>query len=446
MSPYERMTTAPIRGLTVRLAIPSMISMVISTVYNIVDTWFVARLGTQATAAVGISFAIMELINSLGFLFGTGGGTRIGLLLGARDHKGASRVATTSCVCCLTLSLLIAMGGLLFLSPLMRILGSTPSIQPYAEAYGRFMLLGFPVMCLSIVLSAFLRCEGKNQYAMIGMGCGGVLNMLLDPLFIFALDMGITGAALATFLSQVVSLCVLLYFFLSGHTETRLSPSSVCFEREMLGSILRAGLPSLCRHGAGTLSSACLNISAGIYGGDVLIAALSVVSKVIAFILALIKGFTQGAQSIYSYNKGAGREDRIRDAFNFTLLGNIAGACVIAAIMYFAAPAVLSLFSAMDAQTVALGIRALRWHAAGLIFMPFGFAVNILLQAVGQPGKAAFLAALPQGVCYVPTVFLLPMLLGTEGLMVTPLLAYLLTDIITFPFWKAYFGRAAKKN
>lgn len=434
------MTAAPVRGLAVRLAIPSMISMVISTVYNIVDTWFVARLGTQATAAVGISFAIMELINSLGFLFGTGGGTCIGLMLGAKDRQGASEVGATSCFCALALSALIAAGGLIFLTPLMRLLGSSPSIQPYAEAYGRYMLLGFPVMCLAIVLSSFLRCEGKNRSAMIGMGCGGVLNMLLDPLFIFALDMGITGAALATFLSQTVSLCVLLFFFLSGRTETRLSVKSIRLQPKLLASILRSGLPSPCRHGAGTLSAACLNISAGMYGGDALIAAFSVVSKVIAFILALIKGFNQGAQSIFSYNKGAGRDDRIREAFHFTLQGNVGGACLIAGLMYFAAPAVMGLFSAMDEQTVALGIQALRWHSAGLIFMPFGYAVNILLQAVGQPGKAAFLASLPQAICYVPLVFLLPWLMGVNGLMLTPMLAYLITDLITVPFWKRYFA------
>ena len=434
------MTKEPVRKLTLRLAIPSIISMMITTVYNMVDTWFVARLGTQATAAVGISFAIMEMINSLGFLFGTGGGTRIGLLLGAKDQKGASVVGTTSCSFTVILSFLLAASGLIFLTPLMRFLGSSDTILPYAEAYGRFILLGFPVMCLSIVLSTFLRSEGKNRLAMIGMGCGGVLNMVLDPLFIFALDMGITGAALATFLSQVISLCVLLFYFLSGRTQTRLALSSVRFEGKLLISILRAGLPSLCRHGAGTVAAACLNISAGIFGGDSLIAALSIVSKAAAFILALVKGLVQGAQSIYSYNKGAGRDDRIREAFSFTLQINMMMVCVIAIINYFIAPAIMRLFSAMDAETISLGAAALRYHVAGLIFMPFGFSMNILLQAVGESGKATFLASLPQAICYVPLVFLLPYLWGVAGLMLTPLMSYLLTDLITIPFWKKYFA------
>ncbi len=428
------MTCEPVKRLTLELGLPSMLSMVIATVYNMVDTWFVSRLGTQATAAVGISFAIMELINSIGYLFGTGGGTRIGLLLGAKDRRGASQVGSTAACWALGLSLLFGASGLVFLTPLMRLLGSTPTVQPWAEAYGRFILLGFPVMCLSIVLATFLRCEGKNRLSLIGMGLGGVLNMLLDPLFIFGFGLGITGAALATFLSQAVSLAVLLYFFFSGKTETRLAPDAVRGGGKLIAGVLRAGLPSLCRHGAGTLSSVCLNIAAGMYGGDALIAALSIVSKVTAFILALLKGLFQGAQSVYSYNKGAGHGSRIREAYDFTLRVNQIVICAIAAGMYFLAPAVLSLFSATDPETVALGVEALRYHTFGLILMPYGFSVNILLQAVGESGKSTFLASLPQGLCFVPLVFLLPALFGVPGLMLTPAAAYLATDIITVPY------------
>ncbi len=439
MNPYERMTTEPVRRLTLKLALPSIVSMLVTTVYNMVDTWFVARLGTQATAAVGISFAIMEMISSLGFLFGTGSGTRVGLLLGAKDRHSASVTASTACFCALVLSIVMAAAGLVFLSPLMRILGSTQTIQPYAETYARYILYGFPIMTLSLVLSSVLRSEGMNRQAMIGIGCGGVLNMLLDPLFIFTFKGGIAGAALATFVSQTIGLCVLLSFFLTGRTESRLAFSSVRPTERLLREIVQSGFPSLCRHGAGTLSSACLNIAAGIYGGDSLIAAFSIVSRIIAFVLALIKGFTQGAQSIYSYNKGAGRSDRIREAYQFTLRGNVIGASFIALLVCFTAPGIMNLFSTTDTETILLGITALRLHAAGLIFMPYGFAMSILLQAVGESGKATFLACLPQGICYIPLAFLLPWLFGTFGLMLTPLMAYLITDLFTIPFARRYF-------
>ena len=444
MSQYRRMTTEPVGRLVAELGVPSMLSMVISTVYNMVDTWFVARLGTQATAAVGISFAIMELINSLGYLFGTGGGTRIGLLLGAGEKRRASETGSTAAFAAVALSLCFSVTGLILLTPLMRLLGSSPTIQPYAEAYGRYMLLGFPVMCLTIVLATFLRCEGKNRLSMIGMATGGILNMLLDPLFIFGLGLGITGAALATFLSQVISLAVLLFFFLSGRTETRLSWKAIRLKEGILSRVTVAGLPSLCRHGAGMLSAACLNIAAGMYGGDALIAAFSIVSKVTAFILALMKGLFQGAQSVYSYNKGAGLEDRIRQAYDLTLRINQCGILLAAGLMYFLSPAVIGLFSAVDPETVSLGVTALRYHTVGLIFMPYGFSVNILLQAVGESWKSTFLAALPQAIFYVPLVFLLPAVMGVPGLMLTPLMAYLLTDIVTVPFQRRYFNKGRR--
>lgn len=439
MNPYERMTSEPIRKLTMQLAVPSILSMVITNVYSMVDTWFVSRLGTQATAAVGVSFAILELINALGYLFGTGGGTRIGLMLGAKDRKGASVIGSTACFFALLLSVLLGGAGLFFLPPLMRPLGSTPTIQPYAEAYGRYMLLGFPFLCLSLVLSTFLRGEGKNRLSMIGMACGGVLNMALDPLLIFGLHLGITGAALATFISQGASLGILLFFFLSGRTETKLSVSSVHPTGKLFGELFRAGLPSMCRHGAGTLSSACMNLSAGLFGGDPLIAALSIVARVASLILAVIKGLFQGAQSVYSYNQGAGREDRVREAYRYTLRLNMILVTGIAALTYFFAPAVLALFSATDEATVSLGVSAVRLHVLGLIFMPFGFSMNILLQAVGQSWKSTFLASLPQAICYIPLVFLLPVLFGVPGLLMTPMAAYLLTDLITLPFYRQYF-------
>ncbi|MBR1812468.1 MAG: MATE family efflux transporter [Lachnospiraceae bacterium] len=446
MNQYERMTKEPIRKLTMQLAIPSILSMVITNVYSMADTWFVSRLGTQATAAVGISFAILELINAMGYLFGTGGGTRIGLLLGAKDRQGASIIGSTACFFAALLSILFGGAGLIWLPDLMRLLGSTPTIQPYAETYGRYMLLGFPFLCLSLVLSTFLRGEGKNRLSMIGMACGGVLNIALDPLFIFGLHLGITGAAMATFISQAVSLGFLLSFFLSGHTETKLSVSSIRPTGKLFAELFHAGLPSMCRHGAGTLSSACMNLSAGLFGGDSLIAALSIVSKAAALILAIIKGLFQGAQSVYSYNKGAGREDRIRQAYRYTLHLNLLLVTGIAALVYFLAPAILTMFNATDEATISLGVSALRLHVLGLVFMPFGFSMNILLQAVGQSWKSTFLASLPQAICYIPLVFLLPCLLGVPGLLIAPMAAYLLTDLITIPYYRQYFSQNSKEE
>ena len=439
MNQHTRMTETPIRKLTLSLALPSVVSLMITTLYNMADTWFVSRLGTQAVAAVGVSFAIMEAINSVGYLFGTGGGTRIGMLLGAQKTKEASRVGSTACFFALSVSILFSVFGLLFLSPLMRLLGSSDTILPYARRYGCFMLLGFPIMALSVVLATFLRSEGKNRYSMIGIGTGGVLNLFLDPLFIFVFQMGIIGAALATFVSQCVSLVLLCSFFFFGKSEIKLTPAAVSLSPRLLKTITVAGTPSLCRHGIGSLYSIAQNTAAGLFGGDALIAALSVVSKVSAVVLALLKGLSQGAQSVYSYCHGAGRDDRVRASWRFSLLLNQALILIISVLGYFFAPALLSLFSGIDPEAVGLGITGLRLNLVGLVFMPFGFSVNILFQAVGLPWRSTFLALLPQGIFYIPAVFLLPQVFGPSGIFLAPLAAYLLTDLVTMPFILLYF-------
>ena len=434
MDQHRRMTGSPVRRLTLSLALPSVVSLMITTFYGMADAWFVSRLGAQAVGAVGVSYAITEAVNAVGFLFGTGGGTRIGLLLGARRTEEAARVGSTACLFTALIGLAAALAGIAGAAPLMRLLGSSETILPYAVRYGRFMLLGFPVMALSIVLASILRCEGKNRLSMLGIGTGGLLNLALDPLFIFALGLGVTGAALATFLSQCASLLLLAFFFVSGRTETRLSLRRASASPAMLARIAASGAPSLCRHGVGMLYTVAQNTAAGLFGGDALIAAVSVVAKISAVVLALLKGVSQGGQSVYSYNHGAGRDDRVREAWRFCALLDTLLIAAIAAASRFAAPAVLSLFSGIGADVLPTASRGLCLVLLGLVFMPFGFSFNVLLQAVGKPRQSAFLASLPQGLFYVPAVFLLPRALGADGVFLAPLAAYFLTDLVTLPF------------
>ena len=441
MTQFDRMTKTPIARLTLSLAVPSVVSMLITNVYNLVDTWFVSQLGTQAVAAVGINLAVMEFINSVGYLFGTGGGTRVGLLLGAKKQEEADRVASTAFFVSLLVSIGFALPGLLFIRPLMRLLGSSETILPYAVQYGRFMILGLPVMGASLVLATILRCEGKNRLSMMGIGLGGVLNMALDPLLIFGFCMGITGAALATFISQVIGFCLLLYFFLSGRSESRLRLGMVSCGNGRLSGLLKMGFPSLCRHGIGMVSAAALNIAAGMYGGDALIAALSIVTKIVTFVQSILKGIVQGAQSVYSYNYGAGRKDRVRQAYRFTLLVNTAFIASVAAAAFLVSDRVMAAFSVTDPEVFAFGSLGLRLHILALVLMPFGFAMNILLQAVGEPGKSSFLALLPQGLFYIPAVFLLPAVFGPKGILFAPLCAWALTDIVTIPFTIGWFSK-----
>lgn len=445
-SQYDVMTNTPIPRLTMSLAIPSVISMMVTTLYNMVDTWFVAQLGTLAVGACGIAFSIMEYISSIGYLFGMGSGTVIGMLLGSRKPREASAFCSTAFFLTLALGFLSATLGLLFLEPLMRLLGSSENILPYAAAYSRFILLGVPVMSSSLVLSSILRCEGKNKLAMLGIGSGAVLNILLDPLLIFGLRLGISGAALATLISQCVGLMALLYFFLTGKTETRLSLRIVTFSPTVHRKILLTGMPSLCRHGVATVSSIALNIAAGMYGGDTLIAAFSIVNKVTALIQSVLKGIFQGAQSIFSYNKGAKRYDRVRSAYLFTLSFNTILITATAFAMLRLAASIVRLYNVTDPDVFSLCVKVLIVHTFALILMPWNFSGNTMLQSVGEPVKSAILASLPQGVYYIPALFLLPLLIGRGGVIYAPVVGQALCALTTIPFIRWYFAEMQREE
>ena len=443
-SQYDRLINTPIPRLVIEMGIPGIVSMMITTVYNMVDTWFVAQLGTQAVAACGVTFSIMELMMSLGYLFGTGGGTAIGLLLGAKQGEEANRIGSTAFAVTIALGCTIAALGVAFITPIMRFLGASEQVLPYAIDYGLFILLGFPVMSGSLVLSTVLRFEGKMKLATLGIISGGVLNMVLDPILIFGLDMGITGAALATFLSQLAGFVLLISFYARGMSEVKLRLRHIALRADVLRRIMVTGLPSLTRHGVATLSNTAMNIAAGMYGGDVRIASLSIVGKVMSLLMAVIKGLSQGSTTIFSYNRGAGRFDRVKKTFGISLSMMMAIAVAFVVIFVPLSGGVIRCFNASDAQVVAVGSKAFRIQLLSLLVMPVGFMANQLLQAVGEPMKSTFLAALPQGVFYIPAVFLLPLLFGADGVLYAPILGYALTAIVAVPMVRGYFGRMGK--
>ena len=442
-SQFDRMTLQPVPSLVRQLAGPAVVSMMISTIYNLVDTWFVAQLGTEAVAAVGITFAVTEIIASIGYLFGMGSGTCVGMLLGARKNEEASRTGATAFYSSVFLGLMFTLLGLVFLNPLMRFLGSSEAVLPYAAGYGRWILIAFPIMASSLVLSTILRCEGKTRLSMLGIGIGGVMNMVLDPVFIFWLNLGIAGAAMATAVSQTAGLILLLYFFLSGKSEVSLHPKNITLTGKIFRSILVTGTPSLCRHGIRTFATIVLNVSAGMFGGDVLIAALSIVTKVSSFIQSVVKGIYQGAQAVFSYNKGAGLHGRVREAYRFTLAVTTLLILVVAVAMLPLADTVMRLFNAKEETIRTVGAYALIVQTWSLLLMPFNFSGNSLLQSVGESWESSFLAVLPEGLFYMPTLFLLPRLLGQNGIIWACVVAQGLTAGVTLPFILSYFRKTA---
>ena len=306
---YKMMTETPVPRLIWRLAIPTIISMLVSSIYNTADTFFVSQLGTSAAGAVGVVFSVMAIIQAIGFTIGMGAGNILSRQLGAKEDEEATITASTGFAFALVLSLLLSIFGIAFQKDLMRLLGATETILPYAEAYAEYIFLGCPVMCLSFVMNNYLRAEGKAMYGMIGITIGGVLNIFLDPIFIFTLGFGTAGAAMATALSQLISFCILLSFFLRGKSSVRISLMKVSRDIKLYLKIVLIGLPTLMRQGLASIASVALNVAAAAFG-DAAVAAMSITGRIMMFAFSAMLGFGQGFQPVSSFNYGAKRFDR----------------------------------------------------------------------------------------------------------------------------------------
>ena len=316
----DRMTDMPVSGLVLRLAIPSIITMMVSNLYNMVDTAFVGRLGTSASGAVGIVFGFMAIIQAFGFMFGQGGGSILSRALGARDKERASLHASAGFFGSMACGLCIAIIGFIWLDPIVMFLGSTPTIAPYAKTYISFILIAAPFMTSSFTLNNFLRYEGKARLGMMGMMTGAVLNMIMDPIFMFAMKMGIFGAGLSTAISQFISWSILVSMFRRGKTESQLSIKRALQASPLvMGNIAATGFPSLLRQGLHSLTTVVLNAQCALFG-DAAVAAMSIVSRLTFFTFSFALGVGQGFQPVSAYNYGARRYSRIRQSYRFTMM------------------------------------------------------------------------------------------------------------------------------
>ena len=315
---YKKMTETPVSTLILTLAVPTIISMMVTTIYNTADTFFVSKISVAASGATGIVFSLMAILQAFGFMLGHGAGSNISRLLGARKVANASVFLSTSFFLAIGTGFLIGLFGLLFLEPFLLLLGSTETILPEAKAYATFILLAAPAMVVSCVLNNVLRYEGIAVYAMIGLASGGILNMMLDPIFIFVLKLGTAGAGLATALSQYIGVIVLLLPFLRGKTSTKISFRSFTRSPADIGNIVLTGMPSMLRQGLNGLATTLLNIQASAYG-DAAIAAFSIVNRCTGLLFSIALGIGQGFQPVSAFNFGAKKYSRVRKAFAFTV-------------------------------------------------------------------------------------------------------------------------------
>lgn len=435
---HARMTGTPIPRLVTSLALPTVAGMMVSSVYNITDTYFVSQLGTSASAAVGVVFSLQSLIQAVGFSIGMGAGSMISRKLGEKDGESACRYVSSALAMALVLGGLLGVFGLLFLRPLMRLLGSTATILPYSCAYARYILAGAPIMCASFVFNVSMKSEGRAALSAIGITCGNLLNVALDPLLIFTLGMGTGGAALATVISQCVSFSVLLYFFLKKQSTLRLSRHYVSRRAADYLTILRVGAPTLFRQGFASLSTALLNVAAAGFG-DAAVAAMSIANRIYLFVRSILVGIGQGFQPVAGYNYGAGIPRRVREAFRFTTLLGTAVACLAAVGIAAFAPQLLALFRRDDPEVIRTGARALRMLCVVLPLLGYSTYVNQMLQCLGRSGSAAFLASCRQGVFYVPLILILPRVLGLLGVQLCQPIADTLTFLVSIPFHLWFF-------
>ncbi len=442
---YNMMTETPTGALVLRLGLPTTVSMLVTTIYNMADTYFVSSLGTSQSGAVGVVFALMAIIQAFGFMFGHGAGSNIGRLLGAHRTERAGAFASTSVLFGLTVGVLITVLGLSFMVPLMNLLGSTPTILPYAKDYAFYILLAAPMMVLGCITNNILRYEGKATFAMIGLVSGGILNMFGDYYLIEVLGLGVSGAGIATAVSQCVSAAILLVPFLTGKTQSRLSIKSIfrdpenpdivrpgLFDWAMVGSIIAIGMPSLMRQGLNSISTMILNSSAKPYG-DAAISAMSIVAKVIGFMFCIGLGIGQGFQPVAGFNYGARKYTRVKSAYRFTLIFSIALLGVVGLFGFIFAEPIVTIFRD-DPDVISTGTAALRFQAASLLFLPITVTGNMLFQSTGKSLRATFLAATRSGLYFIPTILILRKILGLTGIECSQAIADLLGGLTTIPF------------
>jgi putative MATE family efflux protein len=438
-SQYIKMTQTPVLPLIASLSVPTILSMLVTNIYNLADTAFVGQLGTAASGAVGIVFGYMAIIQAAGFMFGQGAGSIMARFLGARRVADAEKTASTAFFCSLISGGLIGLVSLIFLDPVVRVLGSTETIAPYARTYILFIIASAPLMTASFTMNNLLRYDGKASLGMIGLMTGAVMNMVGDPILIFGLRMGIAGAGLSTALSQTASFCILLSMFLRGKTTVGISLKRAEFLPARIFDICATGFPSMIRQALNALTTIVLNTCAKPYG-DVAIAAMSIVSRISFFVFSIALGIGQGYQPVSAFNFGARKYGRLRKAFRVTAaLSETVMLAGVVLVLAFSGNLIGTFRD--DPEVIAIGTRALRLHMLGMLALPFGMTVEMTLQSTGSRLAASVLSSMRSGLFFIPLILILSRLRGLAGIQEAQPLAYILATLWSLIFMKRFFGK-----
>ena len=428
---FVQMTQRPVGRTICGLAVPCIISMLVTSFYNMADTFFVGMLKSNAaTGAVGVVFSMMAIIQAVGFFFGQGSGNYISRQLGQKNYKEASCMAATGFFSALFFGVLICVVGLIFLEPLAYLLGSTDTILPYTKEYMGVILLGAPWMTASLVLNNQLRFQGSSIYAMVGIVSGAVLNIGLDALLIIVCQMGVAGAGWATIISQFVSF-VILFIGCRRGGNIRISIRNVRIRWHYIWQIIKGGLPSLARQSLASVATICLNLASRPHG-DAVIAAMGVVQRIVMFGASAMIGFGQGFQPFCGFNFGAKLYTRVRKGFWFCVKGSFLFLVVVSALVFWFAPDLVALFRD-DPEVIRCGAAALRFQCITFPFQSWVVMSNMMEQVMGKTLPATFISMARQGIFFIPTVLLLSYLWGKTGIQMTQAVADTLTVLCAIP-------------
>lgn len=434
---FDKMANSPLKWLITTLAVPTILTMLVSALYNMADSYFVGKIDTSSVASIGIVFSVMTLLQAIGFFFGNGSGILISTLLGEKKKNTAKIYANVAFFIVIIFGILLAAIGLVFSKQIAVLLGATKTTKDLAGGYLKIILLGAPFILGSFVLNNQLRYQGSAIYSMVGIVSGSLINIALDPLFIFKFNMGVNGAALATIISQIIGFIILIAGTFKGE-NLRISFKAFKPDKENLSEIFKNGLPSLSRQGIQTIANICLNFAAAPYG-DSAIAGMSVFNRVMFLGFAVVIGIGQGFQPVCSFNHGAKKYDRVYNGYKFIVVISTIFITIASIASYILAPRLIGLFRD-DAEVVSIGSQALKYECMVLPLIGYCTSSNMLIQSLKLPAKATALALARQGIFYVPLILILPRILGITGIILAqPIadgLSFIMTIILTSPVLK----------
>lgn len=446
---YEYMTKTPVSKLILRLGIPTTVAMLITSIYNLADTYFVGELGESQQGAIGVLFTLQSILQAFAYMLGHGSGTFVAKELANKNKDTASKYVSTAFFLGGIIGLVFTVLGLTLLTPLMKLLGATYTILPYAKEYGICVLSSAPFFICSLILNNNLRYEGKSFYAMIGIGSGGLLNIFGDWLLVKVFNMGVLGAGVATALSQVVS-CVFLFVLYLKSAQSKISFKFFCKDTTLILGIVKNGFPSLIRQLLNSISGGVLNHLAKNYGAatgnaDAVIDAMTIVNRVSNFVMCVGMGISQGLQPVASFNYQAKEYTRVKKALTAAI--PICFGCVaLLAVPSFVFADEIALFFQDKAGVKEIASPAIRYAMIGMAFMPLFVPINMLYQSIRKPTVASFLALLRSGLVFIPVIFLLTWQWQITGLQLAQPVADVITALINLPFIILFLKSTPNKN